>query len=161
MSSPIHHDDLCLMLTNIWPIIAISLTRSRTGTVEPVLKENFSLKCKIPATGDVCVVGGNNIYTTAAPPSGKKAPPGMFANMQIEGKFHKLQTSIRYLILTCTCFGGAHGEIRQKQMKCASLVPSTDLPNNFDVPAYSIYLSNCAVFVNFASALGHFNSAGL
>ena len=46
-------------------------------------------------------------------------------------------------------------------MKCASLVPSTDLPNNFDVPAYSIYLSNCAVFVNFASALGHFNSAGL
>ena len=58
--------------------------------LKPELKENFSLKCKIPATGDVCVVGGNNIYTTAAPPSGKKAPPCMFANMQIEGKFHKL-----------------------------------------------------------------------
>ena len=81
------------MLTNIRPLIAISFTRNRAyerAELKPVLKENFSLKCKILAAGDVCVVGGNNIYTTAAPSPGKKAPSGMFANMQIEGKFHKL-----------------------------------------------------------------------
>ena len=81
------------MLTNIRPLIAISFTRNRAyerAELKPVLKENFSLKCKILATGDVCVVGGNNIYTTAAPPPGKKAPPDMFANMQIGGKLRKL-----------------------------------------------------------------------